>query len=132
MPKQRGRFVFHLRFWVICAGLLFVIFLPFFRTQDHQAQKQREQLAALQQEQYKETLRGEHLKDQIENSETDSFREREARRRYGYVMPGVIRFTTEGSLPAPEQDAVAVFAAPEVGGAPQAGEPADKDWANFE
>ncbi len=130
MPKQRGRFVFHLRFWVICAALLFVIFLPLFRAQEHQAQKQREQLAALQQEQYEGILHSERLKNQIENAETDSFREREARRRYGYVMPGIIRFTAEGAVAAPEQDAVAVFAAPEDA-APQTGETTDKDWANF-
>ncbi len=104
MPNPKGRVVFQFRFWVLCAVLLVVIFLPIFSKQNGQLASQQGALAELQQQVYEETMRGERLKQQLVNSETDGFREREARQRYGYVMPGVVRFMAEQSqLPSAEQ-----------------------------
>lgn len=129
MPKPRTRVVFQLRFWLICAGLLFIVFIPIFRSQDFQAQRQREELNKLWQESYDETMRGERLKEQLKYAETDSFRAREARRRYGYVMPGVIRFVAEEVLGTNAVGAVGMeWGAPQ---APQTVEAQDEDWSNF-
>ncbi len=92
MQKPRGRFQFQLRFWIICWCLMVVTFVSMFSSLDIKARQQQEQLDKLQQVSYAETVRSERLKAQLLSAETDSFREREARRRYGYVRPGTIRF----------------------------------------
>jgi len=123
MSQPKGRVVFRFRFLVICAALLVVIFIPVFRSQDSHARQQRQQLESLQEENYTEVMREAKLRDQLKLTETDGFREREARRRYGYGMPGVMRFVAaEGTNEAPV-----------AGEAPAAGdEPVlDKDWSNF-
>ena len=119
MPKPGKRVEFQLRFWFICAGLMLVIFIPIFRGQNMQAAQQQEQLIQLQEEAYTEALRGDRLREQIRTAGTAGFREREARRRYGYVRPGVIRFVAE--------EASLTYA--DVPMDPE--EELDKDWTNF-
>ena len=133
MPKPR-RVVFKFRFWVLCAGLLFVFFIPVFRAQNGQAVAQQAQLEQLRKELYTEATRGDRLRDQIRVSETDSFREREARRNYGYVRPGVIRFVAEEML-TDDAGAFAVYSGGEQD-VPEDSptdyeETLDKDWSNF-
>jgi len=98
---------------------MLVIFIPIFRGQNMQAAQQQEQLIQLQEEAYTEALRGDRLREQIRTAETAGFREREARRRYGYVRPGVIRFVAE--------EASLTYA--DVPMDPE--EELDKDWTNF-
>ncbi|MCL2544470.1 MAG: hypothetical protein FWE77_00980 [Clostridia bacterium] len=112
---------------------MLVVFLSIFHGQNAQALRQQEQLSQLQTEAYAETMRGDRLRDQIRMAETMGFREREARRRYGYVRPGVIRFVAEEGLPAhPAEQGPPIY----VGEQPPADffdpeEELDKDWANF-
>ena len=133
MPNPAKRVMFRLRFLFICAGLMLVVFLSIFHGQNAQALRQQEQLSQLQTEAYAETMRGDRLRDQIRMAETMGFREREARRRYGYVRPGVIRFVAEEGLPAhPAEQGPPIY----VGEQPPADffdpeEELDKDWANF-
>ena len=119
MPKPGNRVQFQLRFWFICAGLMLVIFIPIFRGQNTQALRQQEQLSQLQEEAYAEAMRGDRLRDQLRTAETAGFREREARRRFGYARPGVMRFVAEeGALGYTDIRVDPV-------------ETLDKDWANF-
>jgi len=98
---------------------MLVIFIPIVRGQNAQALRQQEQLSQLQEEMQAEAMRSDRLRDQIRTAETSGFREREARRRYGYARPGVIRFVAEeGTL---------AYTDVPIG----ADETLDKDWANF-
>jgi len=101
-----------------------IVFVPIFYGQNAQALRQQEQLDQLQAEAYAEAMRSDRLRDQIRTAETPGFREREARRRYGFVRPGVIRFVAEeGLLAYPAEEPAAVPLDPD--------EELDKDWANF-
>lgn len=146
MPKVKRRIVFRLRFWVLCAAVLLVIFVPIYNTQNRLAEEKKQQLEALQQQQYQEAMRGDELRRQLEYSDTDAFRAREARRSYGYVLPGSIRYIAEESFGAPDVQAVPVLAVQgetmqpngasttdTQGAVPSATqEPVlDKDWGNF-
>lgn len=95
MPKQGRRVEFQLRFWFICAALMLIATVVVFRGQDAKAQRLQEQLTQLQEEEYAEGLRGDRLRGQIQMSETAGSRERDGRRRFGYVRPGVTRFVAE-------------------------------------
>jgi len=95
MPKQGNRVEFRLRFLFICAALMLVASVFLFRGQEAQTLRLQDQLAQLQAEEYAEGLRGDRLRDQIQMSETAGFREREARRRFGYVRSEVTRFVAE-------------------------------------
>jgi len=119
MPKPGNRVQFQFRFWLICAGLMLVIFIPIFRGQNAQALRQQEELTQLQDEMRVEAMRGDRLRDQIRTAETPGFREREARRRYGYVRPGVIRFVAE--------EAALDYADIPI----DSEETLDKDWSSF-
>jgi len=101
---------------------MLVIFIPIFRGQNALALRQQEQLNQLRIEVYNEAMRSDRLRDQIRTAETLAFREREARRRYGYVRPGVIRFVAE----APSAEWPQAVNAPA-----DSAETLDKDWANF-
>jgi cell division protein FtsB len=131
MPDQRQPLTFRPRFLLICAAAMVAIFIPIFRSQDGEAQSQQAKLWTLQNEQYAEVTRGEAIKDQLQKAETNAFREREARRRYGYAMPGSIRFVLEDlQLPLPLEELRPVFEVlPES--APAAEEAEEKDWSNF-
>ena len=105
MPKKANRVEFRLRFGLICAALMCVAFIALFRGQDASALRQQKQLAELQEEAYAEGLRGDRLRNQLQAAETAGFREREARRRFGYVRKGVIRFVADGpSMNSPDEE----------------------------
>lgn len=146
MPKVKRRIAFRLRFWVLCVAVLFAIFVPIYNTQNRLAEEKKQQLEALQQQQYQEAMRGDELRRQLEYSDTDAFRAREARRSYGYVLPGSIRYVVEESFGVHDVQAVPALAvqgeAVQLDGANTAAtqgtvpnatqEPAlDKDWGNF-
>lgn len=138
MPKIKRRVVFRLRFWVLCAALLFIIFVPIYNSQNRLAEEKKQQLEELQQQQYQEAMRGDELRRQLEYSDTDAFRAREARRSYGYVLPGSIRYVAEDSFGAPDVQAVPVMAVQEETMQPDGAVPSatqqpalDKDWGNF-
>jgi len=98
VPKQGKRVEFRLRFLFLCAALMLAASVLMFRGQDAQVLRLQDQLAQLQAEEYAEGLRGDRLRDQIQLSETAGFREREARRRFGYVRSGITRFVAEEPL----------------------------------
>ena len=105
MPKKGNRVEFRLRFWFICAALMLVASVFLFRGQDARVLRLQEQLAQLQAEEHAEGLRGDRLRDQIQTSETAGFREREARRRFGYVRSNVTRFVAEApSMDSPDAE----------------------------
>jgi cell division protein FtsB len=107
--------MFQLRFWLLCAGLMVMVFVPIFRGPESRARLQQERLDQLRQEVSREAMQGDRLRNRIKMAEKNDYREREARRLYGYVRPGVIRFVAEGAGNDP-------FVSPEI---------LDKDWAHF-
>ena len=100
MPNSRGRTKFQPRFWLLCVALLFMIFIPLFRSQNGNTRTQTERLTELKRVQYEAEMYGEKLKYQLENAESAGFRERVARQQYDYAMPGGVRFMAEPYAPA--------------------------------
>ena len=85
---------------------------------------QQEQLEQLQAEATIEAMREERLKDQLRAADSAGFREREARRRFGYVRPGTRRFVAD--------EPWAGYPGVEPAFAPvDPNEALDKDWGNF-
>ena len=105
MPKQAKRARLPLRFWVIGSIVIILLFVPALRRQQDTLTAQQQEIRDLQQQNYEESMRSDQIRAQIAAAGTDRFIEQEARRRYGYMMPGEIRFEMD-NLPTAASDSL--------------------------
>lgn len=97
MVAQRGRFTVRPRFiWLMLLALSALLFFSFQNRKLEIAEKE-EELRALSEEFYSESMRNDSLHVTLSQINTDRYIEQQARKQYSYLMPDEIRYVLVGA-----------------------------------
>lgn len=97
MIAQRGRFSVRPRYiWLTLLALSALLFFSYQSRKLEIADKE-EELRALSEEFYNESMRNDSLNVTLSQLNTDRYIEQQARKQYGYLMPDEIRYVLVGA-----------------------------------
>lgn len=99
MPRQRQRrLVLRPRFWLLTLIPAFIIFYTTYQSRTKRIDEQAQLLQSLNQQVYDASMEEVALQNQLSQVGTDPYIEQQARREYGYLKPGEIRFVVDNLL----------------------------------